>query len=98
MKTGGKGKAARLERQMGPWLENGMVRISDADTPFLVELRRELDNYPLCDHDDALDGVYWALRGMPEVLSMPRDMEGELPMNMPWKKKITNPYVSLGGR
>lgn len=96
MKTGGKGKAARLERQMGPWLENGTVRISDADTPFLVELRRELDNWPLVDHEDAMDGVYWALRGMPEVLTMPRDVEGELPMAMAYKKKNVNPYLSLG--
>ena len=95
MKTGGKGKGERLERQMGPWIENGTVRISDADTPFLVELRRELDNYPLCDHDDALDAVYWSLRGMPEVLTMPRDVDGELPMNT-YKKKVTNPYLSLG--
>jgi hypothetical protein len=95
MKTGGKGKGIRLERQMGPWLENGTIRISDADTTFLIELRRELDNYPLCDNDDALDSLYWAMKGMPEVTTMPRDVDGEYPMNT-YKKKTANPYLSLG--
>lgn len=75
MKTGGKGKDVRLVRQMAPWLESGMVRVSDAETPFLNELRKELDMYPLSKHDDALDAVYWALRGMPDVLHMPNVKE-----------------------
>ena len=95
MKTGGKGKAERLERQMGPWLANGTVRVSDADTPFLNELRKELDLWPLSAHDDALDAVYWALRGMPEVLSMPVE-ESVLPAEMRHKK--TNPFAMLGSR
>ena len=78
MKTGGKGKDARLLRQMGPWLESGMVKISDANTPFLNELRKELQKYKMTPHDDALDAVYWALRGMPDVLVVPPD-EMELP-------------------
>jgi predicted phage terminase large subunit-like protein len=91
MKTRGKGKEARLVRHMSPWLESGMVRISDAETPFLVELRKELDMYPMCRYDDALDALYWALRGIPEVLRMPVD-DDELPVYGP-KEKKENPYV-----
>jgi hypothetical protein len=95
MKTGGKGKGIRFEREMSPWLENGTIRISDADTVFLIALRRFLDNWPLVDEDDTGDSLYWAMRGMPEVMTMPRDVDGELPMNT-YKKKTTNPYLSLG--
>lgn len=96
MKTGGKGKNERLVVQMSPWLESGMVRVSDADTPFLLELRRELNNFPLVDNDDALDALYWALRGMPDVLVMPDASEG-LP-GLKRKRKTANPFLSFGGR
>lgn len=94
MKTGGKGKALRLEKQMGPWFENGTIRVSDAETPFLNELRRELDSYPLCDHDDAMDAVYWAMRGMPDVLGMP-DAREDIPVGIR-KKKTANPFLAFG--
>src|SRR3990170_1740525 len=93
LKTGGKGKAKRLERQMSPWLENGTVRISDAETPFLAELRRELDEYPNSAHDDALDALYWALRGIPDVLSMPR-FDADLPPPVR-KQRQRNPFMAL---
>ena len=93
MKTGGKGKDIRLVRQMAPWLESGMVRISDAETPFLSELRKELDMYPLSRHDDALDAVYWALRGMPDVLQLPR--ENLILPEYAVKKKKGNPFAEV---
>ncbi len=63
---------------MQPWLESGQVRISDAETPFLTELRKELDTYPNCKMKDALDALYYALMGIQEVLSQPINEE-ELP-------------------
>lgn len=94
MKTGGKGKGERLEKQMGPWLENGAIRISDAQTPFLNELRDELERYPMCDHDDALDSVYYALRMMPDVLSMPSASNDLPPIGQRQSKR--NPFLSIG--
>lgn len=93
LKTGGKGKARRLEKEMSPWLENGSVRISSADTPFLNELRHELDTYPNCEHDDALDALYWALRGIPDVLSIPRGTD-ELPSAIMTRRR-DNPFKEL---
>ena len=54
------------------WFEDGTVRISSADTPFLNALRRVFDKFYDLDpkHDpafDAFDAVYHALRNMPEV-------------------------------
>lgn len=95
LKTGGRGKQKRLEREMSPWLEAGQVRISDADTPFLNELRRELDEYPLCEHDDALDAMYWSLRAIPDVLFVPVDEE--LPQ-VERVKKVANPFMAWGSR
>lgn len=73
-----KAKSVRY-RIMQPWLESGLVRVSDAETPFLVELRRELDNYPYVEHDDALDALFWALMMIPDVLNVMaiRDENGE---------------------
>ena len=93
MKTGGKGKDIRLVRQMAPWLESGMVRISDAETPFLNELRKELDMYPMSKHDDALDAVYWALRGIPDVLVMPTPVD-EIP-EYAEKKRVRNTMAEV---
>ena len=98
MKTGGKGKAERLVRQMGPWLRSGRVRISDAETKFLSALRHFLNVYPnVSEHDpgyDAADAVYWALRGMPDVLVMPKPEE-ELPPFFRTKKETSNPFSGL---
>ncbi len=92
MKTSHKSKYHRLVIEMSPWLENGTVRISDAETPYLVELRRELDEYPYCEHDDALDALYWALRAIPDVLVMPREHDA-LPSFM--RMKPVNPFIAL---
>ncbi len=59
--------------QTHKWFENGTVKISSADTPFLNALRRLFDKFYDLDpkHDysfDAFDAVYHALRNMPEVL------------------------------
>jgi predicted phage terminase large subunit-like protein len=93
--AGRRKKEIRLEKEMSPWLENGIVRVSDADTPFLNELRRELDNYPEHTHDDALDALYYALRAMPDVLSLPRAQE-ELPMPHWKREKQRNPILAFG--
>ena len=92
MGTGGKGKDRRLVKIMSPWLESGQVRISDAETPFLSELRRELDMYKMTQHDDALDALYYALMGMQDVLFVPDDEE--LPECAP-KKKKGNPMAEV---
>jgi hypothetical protein len=98
MKTGGKGKAERLVRQMGPWLRSGRVRISDAETKFLTHLRHFLNVYPnVSEHDpgyDAADAVYWALRGMPDVLVMPAEEE-ELPDFFRPTVTYENPWTGL---
>ena len=93
MPTGGKGKPERLERQLGPWLENGKIMISDGDTPFLQFLRKNLRKYPR-SHKDGIDAIYWAARGMPEimVLNKPKD---HLP-RAERKKKTRSPWLSVG--
>ena len=58
---------------MHKWFEDGTVRISSADTPFLNALRRLFDKFYDLDpkHDssfDAFDAVFHALRNMPDVL------------------------------
>lgn len=90
MKTGGKGKKDRLERQLGPWLENGTILISDGNTPFLNFLRKNLRKYPMW-FTDGIDAVYWAMRGMPEILQLPEKDKNELP-SVKRARKESNPF------
>lgn len=92
LKTGGHGKNERLVIQMSPWLESGRVRISDGNSPFLNELRKELDQFPFCAHDDALDALYWALRAIPDVLQVKEAKNSISGI----KKKRANPFSGLG--
>ena len=95
MQTKGQGKRERLERQLGPWLENGRILISDADTPFLNFLRKCLMKYPNYFFDP-IDAVYWAVRGMPHVLVLDKP-KLSLPKFMQ-KGKKSNPFHSFGAR
>jgi len=93
MKTGGQGKVERLEKQLGPWLENGRIMISDGDTPALQFLRKCLRKYPQW-FKDPIDAVYWAARGMPEVMVIEKP-DKHLP-RAKRKKKNLNPWISAG--
>jgi len=95
MRTEGKGKTERLERQLGPWLENGQILISDKDDPFLNFLRKCLDKYPQW-HLDPIDAVYWAVRGMPQILTLdkPRRTLPRIIKNI----RTENPFHSFGAR
>ena len=77
-------KPQRQEKILGPVLQTGIVRVSDADTPFLNLLRKALDDYP-DGSDDARDAALNAVQGFPELMS--RASDGE---NKP-KKKTGNP-------
>ena len=74
-KKGGriKSKADRFLSEVAPWFENGVVRISTDNTPFLDALRRLFDRFydldPKSDYSfDAGDAVYHALKTMTDVL------------------------------
>ncbi len=95
-KTGGKAKSYRQEKEMGPWLENGTVLVSDAPTPGLIALRKALDDFP-DGNNDVRDGLYWLCRAFPEVLVMPRAREGE-GLNLPSQKQqagLQSPWSRL---
>ena len=95
METEGKGKVERLEKQLGPWLENGKILISDGDTPFLQFLRKCLRKYPQY-FKDPIDATYWAARGMPEVMVIEKP-EKHLPRHQR-KKKKKNPWFAVGSK
>jgi len=96
-KTGGRRKADRLVKELGPWLRIGRVRISTAETKFLNALRSWLNRYPaVSEHDpgwDAADAVYLALCGMPDTLAM-ADPEKAFPQ-MGAKKHNVQPWSRL---
>jgi hypothetical protein len=99
IKKGGRirSKADRILIEMAPWFENGTVRISSADTPFLRALRRLFDRFydldPKSDYSfDVGDSVYHALKSMPEVLVI--SASDELPSTD--KREKTSMWDGLG--
>lgn len=91
-------KGERLTREMYPWFENGTIRISTAQTPFLNALRKWFQEFKTLDeHDpawDAADSVYHALKGMLHVLRVPETESGGLPDTHPQRRK-PNPMASM---
>ena len=95
--TGGKSKDQRY-KLLSPFLESGIVVVSDARSSFLDELRYELDNYTgdkSLPHDDCLDALYWAVRAMPDATNMALDKTEQSGLyNNRVKQK--SPWLSLG--
>lgn len=94
MKTGGKGKDARLRVQMSPWLENMSVMVSDADTPALNALRYALDHWPNVEYDDVLDALYWLCRKFQKCLVVRMDEEELVAVG--GRRKAYNPFNAFG--
>lgn len=67
-------KHDRILYELAPWLENGTIKISKKQTPFLDALRDGLENFNELDDNvaddrlDALDAVYHAVKSSPELL------------------------------
>jgi len=95
MKTKGHGKRIRQEA-MAKLFEVGIVRISDADTPFLNMLRKAFDDYP-DGNDDVRDAVYWALKAVPELWIVPDPVKEEPDMYLGRQTKA-NPWLSFARR
>jgi hypothetical protein len=91
-KTKGKSKRYRQEKELGVWLERGMILISDADTPYLNELRKALDDFP-DGNNDIRDGLYWLAKSCPEVMVEPR---GEEPIKTFGRVAQVSPLASVG--
>lgn len=76
-----KDKKTRIQLELAPWLESGTIRISEERSPYLDALRDGLENFGELDANkaddrlDALDALYHAAKGMPEVLVGSYDAE-----------------------
>lgn len=94
----GGNKAARFHRELYPWIENGTVKISTANTPFLNALRKLLQEFKTIDKKDpawdAWDAVYQSLKGMIHVLRVAAPKDGSLPSTQQ-KKKQPNPMSAM---
>lgn len=70
-------KGLRFLNEVHPYIESGLIRISDESTPFLDALRYLMDNFWELDHKkphesfDAADALYHAVKLIPEILRLP---------------------------
>jgi hypothetical protein len=69
-----KDKLARFDGEISPWLESGMLMLSDEENEYNMAVRYGLDNFwdldPHKPHEalDAMDGLYHACKHFPSVL------------------------------
>lgn len=82
-------KTERFDKEVAPWLENAVLRISTRETPYNMALRRLCDNFfdlpETCEEKDAGDALYHAIKQMPEVFRVPV-------METPFQQMQGNPY------
>jgi len=94
-------KTKRQETQVAPYLEAGIIKVSDADTPFLTAFRKSLEYWPN-DNLDMLDALYSALKvpEMADVLVMPDTSMGLPQFGSPKFPKVRkpNPFAAFGNR
>lgn len=68
-------KIERFDKEVAPWLENAVLKISSRETPFNMALRRLCDNFfdlpDQCEERDAGDALYHAIKLIPEVFRIP---------------------------
>ena len=94
--TGKSKKEARLEMQLGPWMEMGKIMVSDEDTPFLNELRKALAEFPH-GNLDVLDAVFGISQVIPDVLVV-NSPEKEKAKQKIGKRVHKNPLSAFGAR
>jgi hypothetical protein len=78
-------------------LENGLLLVSDADTPFLNAVRRYFDRFPnIGEHElekDVADSVYHMVAAFPEINYKPsaqrdglRQFDSPVRTSSPWAR------------
>lgn len=92
--TGGASKRNRHERELSPWLEMGMIKISDADTPFLNSLRKALREWPNGSLDE-IDALYSFAKTVPDVLIIPNTSDSLPDFSPRARKKRDNPFAHI---
>lgn len=99
--TGKTKKTKRHEKILSPLLEDGTLKISDAQTDFLLFVRKSLDDFPN-GNLDVLDAMVEFVKTIPEAFVKPID-EDRLEREVTYKevgsrKKDTSFARALGGR
>ena len=93
-------KSNRLFNLFDKIMPNGILTVSDADTPFLNIFRKFLDHFPNVDvHDagwDVADSVFHMTAVFPECLQMPSIVRDQPVQSYFEKRKTTNAWASLG--
>ena len=95
----GSGKDDRIYKELSTLLENGMLLVSDEDTPFLNAVRRYFDRFPnIGEHElekDVADSVYHMVAAFPEIHVMQsKPKEGLAQFNRP--VITSSPWARIG--
>ena len=75
----------------------GKIMVSDADTPFLNDLRKALWEFPH-GNLDVLDALFGVSKTIPDVLVVDKLPEDQSLPSARRKRKHKNPFGSFGAR
>jgi hypothetical protein len=98
-KPGRRSKGQRFEKGMAPLFEFNRAWLSDKPNKFIQHFVKEWLQYPLGEHDDCLDAVYWMLFVGMQHLQGDRYMPGVHDPTEVFrvsKPKEFNPYEGIG--
>lgn len=87
-------KEKRIEKNLNPWIENGKIRISDADTHALNFLRKSLAEFPN-GNLDVLDSLYAIAKCVPHVLTNPLGQDKPGGPNQVNQPRRYNPFGNI---
>jgi hypothetical protein len=96
-------KADRINLELSPWVEAGMITFSDADTPYLRALKRLFDKFfdldPADEAWDAGDALYHAAKLYPDILRVPDHGNSMNPQEMMQntRRGLSHPMTFAGG-
>ena len=95
--TGKHNKGYRFQNGMAPLFQYNRAWLADITHPFIEKFKEEWVRYPLGEHDDTLDAVYWMLYvGMPHMAKAPTTEKHDPLSYYTEKKKEPSPMLGFG--
>lgn len=91
-------KERRHEVELFPWFDNGKIRVSDANTPIMDQIRAALKKWPYGDLN-IIDAIYMGVKAFPEVLVIHENTSEHIPSpHKVTQQARSNPWAKTFGK
>ena len=93
--VGNKSKPYRYGQVLAPAFQSGRIFLSDAPNPFVIAFKNEWVEFPVGDHDDALDAVFQLAKVAIGPLLRDADKDASDYAHRLASSKIPSPYAHM---